>query len=174
MRFQVQALPGGALPVEQAASLLAMHCLVCGRSPCDYMVLVAPHDDMLDPVGQRAQELLDVGRTAARSNVRLSPRELEVLDGVLQDRSNKEIGVQLHLSERTVKYHVSSLLAKFNVCGRVELRRDAAIGLLPASAAPGHALFGFPPPEQAAEAPESEPVSRRGHLLRMPQAARSH
>jgi Bacterial regulatory proteins, luxR family len=32
----------------------------------------------------------------------------------------------LNLSERTVKFHVSSLLAKFRVRGRMELVREAA------------------------------------------------
>jgi hypothetical protein len=39
--------------------------------------------------------------------------------------ANKEIAVSLNLSERTVKFHVSSLLAKFRVRGRMELVREA-------------------------------------------------
>ena len=40
--------------------------------------------------------------------------------------ANKEIAASLNLSERTVKFHVSSLLAKFRVRGRMELVREAA------------------------------------------------
>jgi|SRR6185437_4285208 len=53
--------------------------------------------------------------------VRLSSRERQVLDGVLSRRTNKEIAVELNLSERTVKFHVSNLLRKFRVSGRHDL-----------------------------------------------------
>jgi predicted ArsR family transcriptional regulator len=39
--------------------------------------------------------------------------------------ANKEIACELNLSERTVKFHVSSLLAKFKVHSRMELMREA-------------------------------------------------
>jgi len=42
----------------------------------------------------------------------ISPRELEVLQGVAAGKSNKEIGVQLFISEGTVKSHVKSLLER--------------------------------------------------------------
>lgn len=51
----------------------------------------------------------------------LSPRERQVLDAVLENRSNKEIGDALHISERTVKFHVSRLLEKFGVRRRTDL-----------------------------------------------------
>ena len=51
--------------------------------------------------------------------VRLTRREEEVLDGILRSLANKEIANELNLSERTVKFHVSSLLAKFKVRGRL-------------------------------------------------------
>ncbi len=51
----------------------------------------------------------------------LSRREREVFDLLLENLSNKEIGDKLHISERTVKFHVSSLLAKFSVRRRTDL-----------------------------------------------------
>src|SRR5437868_7587776 len=98
VRFQVEAAPGGTLPVERAASLLAMHCLVRGLAPCDYTVLVVPRGTLLESVGQRAQELLEHGR-AISTGVRLSPREREVLECILVNKSNKEIGSKLNISE---------------------------------------------------------------------------
>src|SRR2546429_6438717 len=44
--FHVQAGPDGRLPVDQAAGLLAMHCLIRGQSPSDYAVLVQAENDM--------------------------------------------------------------------------------------------------------------------------------
>ncbi len=52
---------------------------------------------------------------------RLSPREREVLDLVLEQLSNKEIAVRLNISERTVKFHVAGLLRKFHTGRRQDL-----------------------------------------------------
>ena len=49
---------------------------------------------------------------------RVTSREREVLEAVLDNLSNKEIAGRLHISERTVKFHVSNLLAKFGVENR--------------------------------------------------------
>jgi DNA-binding NarL/FixJ family response regulator len=51
----------------------------------------------------------------------ISPREREVLDALLENFSNKEIGNKLNISERTVKFHVSNLLQKFSVQRRADL-----------------------------------------------------
>ena len=61
-----------------------------------------------------------LGRLTPES-ARLSARERQVLDLVLESLSNKEIGDRLHISERTVKFHVSNLLAKFRSTSRWEL-----------------------------------------------------
>ena len=44
-----------------------------------------------------------------------------MLASLLQSLSNKEIGDKLNISERTVKFHVSNLLAKFSVQRRADL-----------------------------------------------------
>jgi DNA-binding NarL/FixJ family response regulator len=51
----------------------------------------------------------------------LSRREQEVLAGLLENLANKELADRLHISERTVKFHVSNLLAKFGVRRRADL-----------------------------------------------------
>lgn len=51
----------------------------------------------------------------------LSRREQDVLEALLQNLSNKEIGLRLNISERTVKFHVSNLLSKFAVQRRADL-----------------------------------------------------
>ena len=51
----------------------------------------------------------------------LSRREKEVVQGLLDNLSNKEIASKLYISERTVKFHVSNLLQKFNVRRRADL-----------------------------------------------------
>src|SRR6266852_2798403 len=54
----------------------------------------------------------------------LSPREVEVLQWVAAGKSNKEIGVQLFISEGTVKTHVKNLLEKLAVVGRTGAIRE--------------------------------------------------
>lgn len=49
----------------------------------------------------------------------LTARELEVLRLVVRGRSNKEIGLDLSISEATVKTHMNSLLAKLGVTDRM-------------------------------------------------------
>lgn len=51
----------------------------------------------------------------------LTRRETEVLDLVRMRLTNKEIGAKLFISERTVKFHVSTLLKKIGVDSRMAL-----------------------------------------------------
>lgn len=121
--FHVEAGPAGELPVDHAAGLLAMHCLVRGQSPRDYMIMVPAAQESLGALEEKAEKLLQAGHKV-KSAVRLTRREQEVLGGILRSLANKEIASELNLSERTVKFHVSSLLAKFKVRGRMELMRE--------------------------------------------------
>ena len=123
--FHVEAGPDGCFPVDQAAGLLAMHCMVRGQSPNDYLVMVQAENDLLEGLTEKADKLLQAGHSVG-STVKLTRREEEVLGGVMKSLANKEIAATLNLSERTVKFHVSSLLAKFRVRGRMELVREAS------------------------------------------------
>jgi NarL family two-component system response regulator YdfI len=50
----------------------------------------------------------------------LTSRESEVLSLLAEGAGNKEIAVRLHISEHTVKFHVSSILAKLGATTRTE------------------------------------------------------
>ena len=135
--FQVEAGPQGELPVDHAAGLLAMHCMVRGHAPGDYLIMVPAAPDLLGGLADKAQQLLEAGRSV-KSAVRLTRREEQVFDGISRSLANKEIASELNLSERTVKFHVSSLLAKFKVRSRMELMREASrnsMKSIPAAAA---------------------------------------
>jgi two-component system, NarL family, nitrate/nitrite response regulator NarL len=60
-------------------------------------------------------------RLKADTSADLSRREQEVLNSLLENMANKEIGNKLNISERTVKFHVSNLLSKFGVRRRADL-----------------------------------------------------
>ncbi len=54
------------------------------------------------------------------SETELSPRELQVLQLMVNGKTNKEIGVSLDIGEGTVKIHVNHVLKKLGVKGRTE------------------------------------------------------
>jgi two-component system NarL family response regulator len=82
-------------------------------------------------------ELLEVIRAVARGQRRLPPevaarlmdrlsaqalteREVEVLRLMARGRSNKAIGVELHIGEGTVKFHVNNILGKLGAEDRTQ------------------------------------------------------
>lgn len=50
----------------------------------------------------------------------LTKREREILEHIAVGLSNKEVGQRLHVSEKTVKHYVTSVLQKLHVRNRVE------------------------------------------------------
>jgi RNA polymerase sigma factor (sigma-70 family) len=96
---------------------------------------VAAGQSMLDPATTR--KLMESLRhhdesDAAAALAQLTPREREILALVGEGKTNREIGQELYLAEKTVKNHVSRLLAKLGV----ERRLQAAV--LAAEADPDH------------------------------------
>jgi DNA-binding NarL/FixJ family response regulator len=57
----------------------------------------------------------------SRTNPHLTDREKQVLDHILQARSNREIATELGIEERTVKAHVGRLMRKTGSDNRIEL-----------------------------------------------------
>jgi DNA-binding CsgD family transcriptional regulator len=51
---------------------------------------------------------------------RLSKREQEVVDHLLQGKTNKQIALILGISQRTVEFHLKNVYAKYAVSSRVE------------------------------------------------------
>jgi DNA-binding NarL/FixJ family response regulator len=61
----------------------------------------------------------------------LTDREREVLELVAQGRSNADIAGRLHLSQKTIRNHVSNILTKLQVADRAQAivrARDAGLG----------------------------------------------
>jgi DNA-binding NarL/FixJ family response regulator len=71
--------------------------------------------------------------------VNFTPRETTVLTAISYGLTNKQIGDHLHISEATVKNHVSSLLGKTWARDRAHLvRKGFELGI----------LTNEPPPEE--------------------------
>ena len=68
----------------------------------------------------QAAELLVREVRAPESPEALTERETEVLRLMALGRANKQIARQLHITDKTVKTHVSSILAKLNVQSRTQ------------------------------------------------------
>lgn len=161
-RFNVEVKGDESSAVERSATLLALACSMRGNSPADYAIRVPAHDDLVSQVTRKAEELLRLGRGFFTS-VPLSPRENEVLIELLRNRVNKEIADRLRISVRTVKFHVSSLLAKFGVQNRWDLSQKAAQIL---GSHPLAEVLRPSPPAPAQEEPQSpvkkQPVAESG------------
>jgi DNA-binding NarL/FixJ family response regulator len=80
----------------------------------------AVHDGHLLLAPEAAETLLRQAAQQNRSLDALTSREREVLGELAQGRSNREIARALHVSEKTVKAHVSSVLAKLGVQDRTQ------------------------------------------------------
>jgi DNA-binding NarL/FixJ family response regulator len=70
---------------------------------------------------RRPRHLRPVNQTQEASLASLSDREIEVVRLVAEGLSNKEISSRLTLSDKTVKNHISHILAKLNLTARTQV-----------------------------------------------------
>lgn len=73
-------------------------------------------NEMLKAVLHKAGAITRGGR-----NDKISQREHEILELIGQGYKNREIAARLHLSEQTVKVHLSRMFKKFNITSRSQL-----------------------------------------------------
>ena len=69
---------------------------------------------------EHAERLNGDLRTEEPARTHLSPRELEVLDLIVQGLSNKQIAYDLKISEETAKNHVKHIFEKLDVRNRTQ------------------------------------------------------
>jgi DNA-binding NarL/FixJ family response regulator len=109
-------LPAEASEEELVAAVNALHEGLLALTPA-----------LVQPLLGRAPSLNDNDEIAEE----LSPRETEVLQWLAQGLANKQIALNLGISEHTVKFHISAIYAKLGVTNRTEaLRRGARLGII--------------------------------------------
>jgi two-component system, NarL family, response regulator LiaR len=87
--------------------------------------LAAAGEAMIDPaVAARLVDALSEERPAEHTE--LTPREQEVLDLIGRGYANKRIALELGIAEKTVKTHVTHVLAKLGVSDRTQAALYAA------------------------------------------------
>lgn len=101
------------------------------RGAEDFLTKTAPREQVLAAVeralarDEREHSARQRRETLRRQFETLSPRECEVLRGVLAGCLNKQIAADLGIHERTVKLHRSGVTAKLGVHSVAELTRLA-------------------------------------------------
>jgi DNA-binding NarL/FixJ family response regulator len=92
---------------------------------------VAGGGSLLAPIAASAVLRRVRGEITTQSGPRLTRREQDVLEHVARGLGNKQIAVRLGISERTVKFHVSSVFTKLGASNRAEaVTRAAQAGLI--------------------------------------------
>jgi two-component system response regulator DevR len=84
---------------------------------------VGAGDSLLDPgVTNAVLDRLRKGKHLMKDEklARLSPQEERILQLIAEGWTNRQIGDELHLAEKTVKNYVSSILSKLEVARRAE------------------------------------------------------
>ena len=67
------------------------------------------------------EEFADSPHSTPPNPRNLSPREVQVLTLVAHGKTYKEVGAELGLTERTVKYHMGEIVARLHLANRAEV-----------------------------------------------------
>ncbi|HLG65467.1 MAG TPA: response regulator transcription factor [Ktedonosporobacter sp.] len=94
----------------------AIHVAMSGGSLLQPVVA----SKLLHHVGQQQQRNIPIRGSMPMQVEELTERELEVLRLLAQGMPNKEIATHLIISERTAKFHVSSIMGKLGATNRTE------------------------------------------------------
>jgi DNA-binding NarL/FixJ family response regulator len=91
-----------------------------------FVLKTAPMAELLGAIRQAAAGGLAFGvRPRPGDRARLSRRELEVVELVVEGRSNDEIGTALGIGAKTVETHLGRLFERFGIASRTELATRA-------------------------------------------------
>ncbi len=100
---------------------------VQGAALADAVRRVGAGESLLDPaLTRRVLDRLRAGPQRDERLESLSDRERRVLDLIAEGKTNRQIGQDMYLAEKTIKNYVSSLLAKLGMSRRTEAAAYAA------------------------------------------------
>jgi DNA-binding CsgD family transcriptional regulator len=108
---------------DSATTVLGRAAAITGRlgaRPLDSEIRALARRARLDLTPPAAATAPAAGVSTPAAQLGLTPREVEVLALVAAGRSNRQIAQALFISPKTVGVHVSNILAKLGVAGRVE------------------------------------------------------
>jgi|TARA_R100000049_G_C1953340_1_gene103363 two-component system response regulator FixJ len=121
----------------QGDTRMAVHAMKAGaidflEKPCEPKALLQTIDLAFESLEETEQVIARTGQ--AREKVsRLSARERDVLEGLIEGKSNKVIGYELDISPRTVEVYRGKMMDKLEVQSLPEALRVAfAAGLVEA------------------------------------------
>ena len=133
----VQRIPAGAIILTgQGNVTLAVKAMKAGaldfiEKPYEADFLLRIVDAAFSRLEQDSEEAARVDAAKALID-KLSPRETDVLKGLIEGRSNKIIAYELDISPRTVEIYRANLMEKLEVRSLSEALRIAfAAGLFP-------------------------------------------
>jgi DNA-binding NarL/FixJ family response regulator len=115
----IQAFLGGARAVVPKPSPLqiwsqSIRAVVAGQ----YWLLDESIAILLEALQEKFPQQVD---TETGNDNRLTPREAEIVDKIVQGLSNKEVGQVFSIREKTVKHHLTNIFTKLGVSSRLEL-----------------------------------------------------
>lgn len=91
-----------------------------------YVLKTAPFENLIQAIRQVAAGGMAYSvRPSTTGQSRLSPREVRVVELVVEGRSNDEIAVRLGISTKTVESHLTRIFERVGVTGRTELATRA-------------------------------------------------
>ena len=101
--------------------------LVRGQELVDDIRRVARGESLLDPVtAARVMERMRTHPDTPDELAALTPRERVLIGHIAKGMTNREIGVEMNLAEKTIKNYVSNLLVKLGMKRRTEAAVFAA------------------------------------------------
>ena len=115
--WTARALQAGVraiLPRESSENEIVSGVVAADRG----LVLLDP--EITKELASQTRTVTTASENAADNLEELTAREVEVLRLMAEGFGNKQIAVRLGISDHTVKFHISSILAKLNVSSRTE------------------------------------------------------
>lgn len=115
--WTARALQAGVraiLPRESSENEIVSAVIAADRG----LVLLDP--EVTKDLASQTRSITSTPANTADSLEELTPREIEVLRLMAEGFGNKQIAARLGISDHTVKFHISSILAKLSVSSRTE------------------------------------------------------